>query len=161
MPTHVSQALLTLAAATLPGSQMEWALLANAGATWFMVGLIWFVQLVHYPLFREAGRSDFHAYHRRHTARTTIIVAPVMLTEAVSSCALLWLGVDGAGLGCVLLAIAWLSTFAVQVPLHARLEHGHDAAIIRRLVRSNWIRTVAWSARGVLVLWMISDAFRR
>ena len=51
-----------------------------------------------------------------------------------------------------LLAVVWISTFAVQVPLHRRLAEGYDAARHRRLVLSNWIRTLAWTARAVLVL---------
>ena len=30
-------------------------LLLHAGATFFMCGLIWFVQIVHYPLFAQVG----------------------------------------------------------------------------------------------------------
>jgi hypothetical protein len=39
--------------------------------------------------------------------------------------------------------------------MHARLGQGADEAALRRLVRTNWIRTLAWTARGVLVLWML------
>jgi hypothetical protein len=34
-------------------------LLANAAATLFMVGVIRFVQVVHYPLFARVGRPGF------------------------------------------------------------------------------------------------------
>jgi hypothetical protein len=36
-------------------------LLANLAATFFMVGLIWFVQIVHYPLFGQVGRDRVRA----------------------------------------------------------------------------------------------------
>lgn len=35
----------------LPGA----LLLVHAAATWAMVGLVWFVQVVHYPLFAQVG----------------------------------------------------------------------------------------------------------
>jgi hypothetical protein len=54
-----------------------------------------------------------------------------------------------------LLAVNWLSTFLVQVPLHARLGTGFDAAAHRRLVLSNSLRTLAWTGRGVLALVML------
>jgi hypothetical protein len=34
---------------------MTWPLLLQAFATFAMTGLIWFVQVVHYPLFRAVG----------------------------------------------------------------------------------------------------------
>ncbi|HEX2205610.1 MAG TPA: hypothetical protein VHG91_20025 [Longimicrobium sp.] len=49
--------------------------------------------------------------------------------------------------------MVWLSTALLQVPMHGRLERGFDAAAHRRLVATNWVRTVAWTARGVLLLW--------
>ena len=54
--------------------------------------------------------------------------------------------------------IIWLSTMVLQVPCHRRLETGFDAAVARRLVRTNWVRTFAWTALGVgtfMVLWII------
>ena len=30
-----------------------------------------------------------------------------------------------------------------------------DAAVLKRLVRTNWLRTAAWSLRGLLVFWMV------
>lgn len=137
-------------------------LLVHAAATWFMVGLIWFVQIVHYPLFGFVrADADFGRYHAAHTSRTTLVVGPVMLVEMVTSA---WLvlspppGVEPAiawiGLG--LLLVTWVSTAAVQVPRHGRLSGGHDPGVVRSLVLTNWVRTFAWSARGVLALMMIS-----
>jgi len=55
-----------------------------------------------------------------------------------------------------LLAIVWASTAFVQVPCHEKLSDGFDAAVHGRLVLSNWIRTVCWTARGLLVTWMLA-----
>ena len=38
-------------------------LITCAAATWFMAGLHWFVQVVHYPLFADVGTERFIAYH--------------------------------------------------------------------------------------------------
>jgi hypothetical protein len=48
-----------------------------------------------------------------------------------------------------------VSTFAVQVPLHARLAAGFDPQAHRRLVLTNWWRTAAWSLRSLLALWIL------
>ncbi len=134
--------------------------LTNLAATLFMTGVIWFVQIVHYPLFCGVDDAEFLAYEQRHTALTTWVVAPPMLLEAVTALLLFWfhpLGVSTwqlwAGVG--LLAVIWLSTALLQVPCHEILSRGFDTAVHQRLVSTNWIRTVAWSLRALLVLWMV------
>ena len=57
------------------------ALLAQAATTLPLVGLIWTIQLVHYPLFDGVGAEGFAAYERRHAAAITWLVAPLMLGE--------------------------------------------------------------------------------
>lgn len=132
-------------------------LLVHAGATVAMAGLVWFVQLVHYPLFAHVGRDGFARYEAEHTRRTTWLVAPLMLAEAAT--ALVLLAVDPSVLtavGAVLLGVVWLSTALVQVPLHRRLERGFDADAHRRLVRSNAVRTAAWTGRAAIALALLA-----
>ncbi|MGB3635365.1 MAG: hypothetical protein WA982_15085 [Rubrobacteraceae bacterium] len=134
-------------------------LLSHVGATLFMVGLIWFVQIVHYPLFGSVGVEDFRAYAEAHSRLTTRVVGPPMLLEASTAVLLIFVrpeSVPGTLVwtGAVLLAIAWLSTALLQVPRHTRLGFGFDAETHRFLVLSNWARTIAWSLRGLVVLWM-------
>lgn len=126
-----------------------------------MVGLIWFVQVVHYPLFNRVGDDEFVTYESRHQARTTWVVLPPMLLELVSAVALLLpifrsslssVDVVLLWIGAGLLAVIWVSTGALQVPAHRVLQTGFDAGAYQRLVASNWIRTVAWTARGGVVI---------
>jgi len=136
---------------------MLWIVLAHAAATLFMTGLIWFVQVVHYPLFAAVGGAQFAAYSRAHQSLTTLVVAPTMLVEAFTAVALVAFrppGLPGwiVWTGLALLAVIWLSTFALQVPAHGRLAAGFDPEIGDALVSSNWIRTAAWSGRAALVL---------
>ena len=139
-------------------------LLVNAFATIFMTGLIWFVQVVHYPLFARVGSTEFPAYSRAHQTLTTLVVGPPMLVEALTAALLVVVRPTGVSaalswVGLALVAVIWLSTAALQVPSHAKLVQGFDPAIGSFLVQTNWIRTVAWTARGVLVLAMIAQAF--
>ncbi|TWU31328.1 hypothetical protein [Novipirellula artificiosorum] len=143
---------------TLPFSIL--LLIINLVATLYMVGLIWMVQIVHYPLFNGVGEGSFIAYQKRHQFLITLIVGPPMLIEAFSSLLLVWnppTGVNNwmilAGVG--LLLVIWISTAAIQVPCHNKLLRGFDQATHHRLVRSNWIRTAAWTARGGFVVWML------
>ncbi len=126
----------------------------HAVATLAMAGALWVVQLAVYPLFEAVGRNDFPGYHRRYTARIGLVVGPLMLVEA-GTAGLLWLaGLQTVAFAAslVLLGATWFSTFAVQVPLHRQLAAGYDAARHRRLVGTNWIRTLAWTGRAALVL---------
>lgn len=140
-------------------------LLVHAGATLAMAGLIWFVQLVHYPLFELASERDFERFAAQHQRLTSYVVVPLMVTEAGAAVALLMnppLGLERAPLwlGLSLLAVIWLSTALLQVPLHRRLANGRDVAAIRRLVAGNWVRTVAWTVRGGLALFLLAEAWR-
>jgi hypothetical protein len=137
--------------------------LMHLAATLYMVGLIWFVQVVHYPLFARVGTDAFSAYERAHVSRTHPVVGPAMLLEAASALALLVtspsLVPPGlAWVGLLLLAVIWLSTALLQVPRHRELAAGFEPAAHARLVASNWIRTLGWTARGTLALWLVHRA---
>ena len=127
-------------------------------ATAMMTGLIWFVQIVHYPLFVKIPEEGFTAYERSHTVRTGWVVAPLMLVELGSAVAPLFprlIGASGvplsgnplylAALGSLILI--WASTFLLQVPLHLILEQRPDIPSMVRLVTTNWIRTILWTLR--------------
>lgn len=130
----------------------------HAAATWALVGLIWTVQLVHYPLFAQVGAEAFRSYHARHTRQIAWIVAPLMAAELLSAILLVARGVREPWLLASLapLAFNWISTWRVQIPLHDRLANGFDADVHRRLVATNWWRTAAWSVRGGCLLFGVS-----
>lgn len=128
----------------------------HLAATWSMVGLIWFVQCVHYPLFDHVGKEQFAQYEQAHTHLTTTVVAPLMLIEAVTAVVLTSSLAPWTWLNLGLLALLWASTAFVQIPCHERLRRGFDAATHRRLVRSNWLRTSLWTFRSILVSAMLS-----
>ena len=144
---------------------MTLTLILHAAATWAMLGMIWFIQLNHYPLFRLVGRDGFSDYQSAHMARTTWVVAPLMGTEAVTGALLLWnppAGISTLSVwaGMTLLGVIWVSTAVLQVPRHQTLLSGFSVDTHRSLVTSNWIRTIAWTVRGVLCsvwIWQIAE----
>lgn len=138
---------------------MDWLTGVHLLTTFAMTGLIWFVQIVHYPMLARFGPDAFGEIEREHCDRTGFVVAPLMLVEA-STAILLWL----AGwrqplflLSLGLLALLWASTALVQVPLHRLLLQGRNEPALRRLVATNWIRTLAWTARSACLLVLISS----
>ena len=139
------------------------------GSTWFMTGLIWVIQVVHYPLMAQVGQTSFGAYHAAHSRLITLIVMPMMLLELGSALTLaltytadpqrpsgawLWLGV-------ALLGVAWATTALASVPAHGVLSGGFDAQAHATLVQTNWLRTLAWSLRALLVSWLYLTLTRR
>lgn len=142
----------------------EFLLLLHAAATLPMVGLIWFVQVVHYPLFGQVGAERFTRYEQDHQRRTTRVVAPLMLVEAATAALLVAFTPAGVSsllpiTGLALVVMLWLSTFLWQVPLHTRLQSAFQPSAHTWLVRSNWLRTFGWTARGVLVCWMLGQIY--
>ncbi len=142
-------------------------LTAQVFATLAMFGVIWFVQVVHYPLFQQVGAAGFRAYATSHANRTTVVVAPLMLVELATSMALLLpsprpavVSQPEAWVGAALVFMIWLSTALVQVPLHDRLRTAYTVEVARQLVATNWIRTAAWTARAGLVLVWLARAVR-
>lgn len=124
-------------------------------ATAAMVGVIWFVQVVHYPLFARVGGEGFPDYQARHQRLTSFVVGPLMGVEVVTAAWIALRPPEGvpAGLaltGVLLLLAVHLATATCSVPSHGRLARGFDPATHAFLVRTNWIRTVGWSLRGVL-----------
>jgi hypothetical protein len=136
-------------------------LLANTAAVLFMTGVIWFVQVVHYPLFAAVGAGGWGAYHAAHSTRTTWVVAVPMGVDLVTSAALVLerpagVGAAAAVAGAVLAAVTWAATGLLSVPAHRRLSARWSAGAAHRLVATNWVRTAAWTAHAALVLGMLA-----
>lgn len=137
----------------------KYLLVANLLCAGFLTGLIWYVQVVQYPQLADVGAGAFRAYHARHRDRTAWVVGPPMVVEL--GCAGLFVLVRPAGFpaplawaAAVLVLVVWAATFFVSVPLHAQLASGgDDRTLIVRLVRTNWLRTAAWTVRFGLLLY--------
>jgi len=121
---------------------------------------------VHYPLFARIDGDSSQDFADENQARTGPVVIPFMLVEGLTAAVIAWSPPPGvprtvalAGLGAVI--AIWLSTAWLQMPLHARLSReGHSVDAVAALVRSNWLRTLLWSARAGLAAWMIFAAAR-
>lgn len=132
----------------------------DIAATLYLWGVIWTIQLVHYPLFARVGAEHWAGYHAAHTRLMTYVVLPAMVTELGASGLLAlarppWLspGLLWAGFACAILT--WAVTFFISVPLHDTLSRGFDLPAISRLVATNWLRTALWTAHALLLLTQI------
>ncbi len=132
----------------------------NISSTWFMVGLIWLIQIVHYPLFKYVGKNEFQTYHNEHSVIITPLVGTVMIIELISSILLVFFSPKNVSLsipiiGVILVFIIWASTTFLQIPQHNALAKAYELEAHNILVQTNWIRTIAWSMRGFLLLYML------
>lgn len=122
-----------------------------------MTGLIWLVQLVHYPSFTYVDEQKFGAFHAFHSQAITWIVLPVMAAELALAVLLvakspdLFWKFNLAGL-----SLIWLATAFLSVPIHNQLALAPTQALAARLVWTNWPRTVLWTARSIAMLWVLS-----
>jgi hypothetical protein len=133
-------------------SQVKLLLLLSLVVTAFLTGLIWFVQVVHYPGFQKVGEPSFVNYHHFHTSATGLVVVVPMLLELVLAAVLVGLDsnrLEWLSLGLVL--AVWLLTFALIVPVHGRLESGFDLGAARKLVQLNLIRALLWTSKLLVV----------
>ena len=133
-------------------------LLLNIASTLFLTGVIWVTQLVQYPFFAHVNPASFTKYHDDYRFRITPVVAPPMLVELLTSIFFVFYPPRNIDPNLVLIAlvltlIVWGSTFFLQVPLHEKLAAGFDRRAHALLVRTNWLRTAAWSLRSLLVLY--------
>lgn len=135
-------------------------MLIHAAATWAMVGFIWTIQLLVYPMMARVPADAFPAYEQLHQRRVVAVLAVFAVVEVVAAGALAFVdtGVPTVlwSIGGVLLFALWVATGAFYAPLHGRLGDGFDADLHELLVRTNWLRTVAWTARGVIAGLMIA-----
>lgn len=130
-----------------------------------MFGVIWIVQLVHYPLMRFVSEQRFARFETAHRQRISLVVGPLMLMEGL--CVLAFLFAPPAGLpwwlpwaGAFAEAAAIGTTVLVSAPLHEKLNAKFDSALLDRLIATNWIRTVAWTVRAALAIAMLMAVLR-
>jgi hypothetical protein len=135
---------------------------AHLAATGAMVGFIWTIQLLSYPMMAAVPEQGFVTYEEMHQRRVTAVLALFAPAEIVTAIGVAvvtspvpaWLTV-GAG---AILAGIWVATGAYYAPLHARLATGFDPRLHRRLVVTNWWRTGAWTVRGAAAIAMVAVA---
>jgi hypothetical protein len=134
-------------------------LLIHYAFTLIMTGVVWFAQVIHYPLLRHIPPAHIPAYERQHMHYANFILPGWMLVEGLTGAALWYLRPADIYFvinSCLILAVA-VSTFKVQVPCHKALAEEYDEATCRRLIRSNWWRTMIWTLRALLLTYMIGS----
>ncbi len=138
----------------------ELALSLQLVSSLIMVGLIWVIQLVHYPSFHFINEGRFSKFESFHAKRISLIVVPVMVIELISAFLLLVTNTRALSqilyinMGIVL--CLWLYTFFVSARIHQSLSYGYKKDQVILLVKSNWLRTILWTLKIPLLLPLIN-----
>ena len=115
--------------------------------------LIWLNQLLHYPSFTFYEESRFPEAMIFHQRRISFIVIPLMFFELFITGRSFYQAQNVYTTTCLIILIAiWLSTFSLQVPAHEKLILKNDDQQIQKLVKTNWIRTILWSLKLLVLL---------
>lgn len=131
--------------------------------TWIMTGIMWFSQIIHYPLYMKI-REGFIEYERSYIRRSAILLGPLILIEALTAIILIGMAKEGiliklAGVNLILLILIWLSTFLFQTTQHQKLSIRFSKKILQGLIHFNWVRTILWTAKGVVMFFFLKSLF--
>ena len=129
-----------------------------------MVGLIWTIHTVHYPLFAHVGEYTYVAFQSQHVDRIGKLLFLPWLTEGITLLAVLVLAFFGnqrnlrlpAFLNGVGMAIALIISGFWSAPAHGDLADGFNAAVHDRLMTANLVRSLAWTLCGVSAIWIVA-----
>ena len=138
-------------------------IVVHCAATLFMVGLIWTIHYVHYPLFALVGETTYVDFQDAHVERIGRLLLAPWLIEAVTLAGVLTLAflgghktlrvpaiVNGVAMGVVLVISGFWSA-----PAHGKLADGFDSSVHQQLMTANLIRSLAWSICGICAIWLL------
>ena len=132
----------------------NFVLLGHLIFTSIMTGVIWVIQIVHYPSFHFIEKELYIAFQKFHMNKISIIVMPIMLAELITG---IMLFIDKSSkspfliISFVILVLIWLITGVFFSKAHNELIAGYQELVVNQLVAMNWIRTLLWTLRLLLL----------
>lgn len=139
-------------------------LLAWSALCFWVLGQIWFAQIVVYPLFAHVDEASYIGYHSFYSRRIPPVVIVPGFASFVLPFALPFVGPAVPAWMSTTLVVSGVAGFLVTVllaiPRHDRLQtSGKDAATIEGLVRHNWLRTASVTVQAAVTLAMLAHVF--
>jgi len=132
----------------------NFVLLGHLIFTSIMTGVIWVIQIVHYPSFHFIEKELYTAFQKFHMNKISIIVMPIMLAELITG---IMLFLDKSfkspflTISIIILVLIWLITGVFFTKAHNELIAGYQELVVNQLVAMNWIRTLLWTLRLLLL----------
>ena len=132
----------------------NFVLLGHLIFTSIMTGVIWVIQIVHYPSFHFIEKELYTAFQKFHMNKISIIVIPIMLAELITGI-MLFLDKSSKSpfliISFIILVLIWLITGVFFTKAHNELITGYQELVVNQLVVMNWIRTLLWTLRLLLL----------
>ena len=142
----------------------NFVLLGHLIFTSIMTGVIWVIQIVHYPSFHFIEKEMYTAFQKFHMNKISIIVIPIMLAELITGL-ILFLDKSSKSpfliISFVILVLIWLITGVFFSKAHNELIAGYQELVVSQLVAMNWIRTLLWTLRLLLLTCFVYLHFSR
>ena len=142
----------------------ELYLLFWSALSFWVLGQIWLVQIVVYPLFAKVGEYDYVRYHRFYSSRIPLPVILPGFASFLLPIALAGFGPDvpawmtAANITAGLAGL--LVTVLLEIPRHGRLEKaGKNDTTIAELIRFNWPRTASITLQAAVTMAMLIHVF--
>ena len=86
----------------------------------------------------------------------SVIVIPFMVGELFSLVYLSYID-SRLFLPLMILLVIWLLTFIILVPIHNKLSLKHNISLINRLINYNWLRTILWTVKLIILFYFFYD----
>ena len=142
----------------------NFVLLGHLIFTSIMTGVIWVIQIVHYPSFHFIEKELYTAFQKFHMNKISIIVIPIMLAELITGM-MLFLDKSYKSpfliISSVILVLIWLITGVFFSKAHNELMTGYQELVVNQLVVMNWIRTLLWTLRLLLLIGFVHLHFNK
>ena len=142
----------------------NFVLLGHLIFTSIMTGVIWVIQIVHYPSFHFIEKELYTAFQKFHMNKISIIVIPIMLAELITGM-MIFLDKSSKSpfliISFVILVLIWLITGVFFSKAHNELMTGYQELVVNQLVVMNWIRTLLWTLRLLLLTCFVYLHFSR
>jgi hypothetical protein len=146
--------------------EIKLAYLILDATSWFMTGLIWFVQIVHYPLFANVGAEQSKNYAQLHCNFTGAVVVVPMILQGLLSLGLAFFAIPENAfllwINFALITFIWILTALYSVPSHRSLcSNGFTMSVHQTLLRANWARTILWTICSIIISLVLFRQFGR
>ncbi len=126
----------------------------------YLVSLVFMTQFITYPTFLNIDKDKFSDYHRKYVNNISFIVAPVMFIELLTLILIAYFSKDFLIIkSLILLLVIWLTTFFIMIPSHNRISKSFNIKEIKSLINYNWIRTILWTFKLLVIIFLYYEKF--
>ena len=126
----------------------------------YLVSLLFMTQFITYPTFLHIDKDKFSEYHRKYVNNISFIVAPVMLIELLTLSLIAYFSSEFLIIkSLILLLVIWLTTFFIMITSHNRISKSFNKKEIISLINYNWVRTILWSFKLLLIIFLYFEKF--